>query len=95
MVILDNIFGHLLPHPMNVRIIIAVHVLSPILISPHHHLLVMTTSVRLVCHILNIGKECITLMIHCGMVKVAVQTATAVHSTIHHGFVSNYYNHLM
>ena len=35
------------------------------------------------------------LMIHCGMVKIVDQLLHAAHSTIHHGFVNNYFSQLM
>ena len=64
--------------------------------SRPNHLLAMTTSVRLVCHQVNVGAVVpFMLMIPCGMVKVVVQLAHAVHSTIHHGFVNNYLSQLM
>ena len=63
---------------------------------PHHHSLVMTTSVRLVCHQVNDGAVLFSmLMIPCGMVKVVVQLAHAAHSTILHGFVNNYCSQLL
>ena len=62
----------------------------------HCHLLAMTTSVRLVCHQVEVGEVVPSmLMIPYGMVKVVVQLAHAAHSTIHHGFVNNYLSQLM
>ena len=62
----------------------------------HHHLLVMTTSVRLVCHQVKSSVIMSSMpMIQYGMVKVVVQLAHAAHSTIHHGFVNNYFSQLM
>ena len=59
-------------------------------------MLVMTISVRLVCH--QVSDTILVpfiLMILCGMVRIVVQLAHAAHSTIHHGFVNNYLSQLM
>ena len=61
----------------------------------HRHLLAMTTSVRLVCHQVNVGAVVPSMpMIPCGMVKVVVQLAHAACSTIHHGFANSYLSQL-
>ena len=88
-------------HWMSIQVTMPVYAHAPtltnsILSTVYHLLLVMITSVRLVCHQVSAMLLIpFILMIPCGMVKVVEQIAHAAHSTIHHGFVNNYLSQLM
>ena len=93
-------FGHLQMDWMSTQVLAIalnahVQILLSSVLSTYLLSLVMTISVRLVCHRAKGGVIPFMLMIPCGMVKVVVQGAHAAHSTIHHGFVNNYLSQLM
>ena len=88
-------------HSTSIKVtkLVNVHVpmLTSSIVSVSHLSLVMTISVRLVCHKVNrIQVVSSMLMIPCGMVKVVVQLAHAnAHLTIHRGFANNYLSQLV
>ena len=91
MEILDNTFGHLLLLCMRVETLMDVSALIQTLKIrlSRRPLLSMTISVRQECIQVTYLGVIFILMIHCGMVKVVVQLAIAVHSTPHHGSVNS------
>ena len=99
----DNTFGHLQMNCKRLKATFRLNVHTQIavskLLATYLLSLVMTTSVRLVCHqvkaLTQVGAVYYLLTIPCGMVKVVVQLAHAAHSTIHHSFVNNYLSQLM